>query len=652
MSGRRTLPYGSWPSPVTPAMLATDGVSLSEVTVDDGAVYWHEARPADGGRGVIVRGGPWSSPVDVSPASANVRTRVHEYGGGAWTVRRGTIVYADDRDGRLYRVEPAGEPTPITPDASTSHRYADGRITADGARWVGVRERHGPSGRVADVVNELVDVALDGSSEPRILAQGRDFYASPRVSPDGERLAWLSWDLPWMPWDGCEVWVADIEGDGSLSHDRPLAGLVGDESIWQPTWSPAGDLVFASDRSGWWNLERIRGDDRATLHPAELEFGYPQWVFGEASFAFLDDGRILCWYGDRGTQHLGLLDPDTGELVDLDLPYTAFELGPSISAGGGGAAFIAGAPERAAEVVWIDLGSRAVEVVREPEGVPLDPAFVSVPEPIEFPTDGGMTAFAHLYRPRHPEVEAPVGAEPPLIVMSHGGPTGEATTCLGLGIQFWTTRWFAVVDVNYGGSTGYGRAYRQRLQGNWGVVDTADCVNAARWLVSSRAVDGDRVVIRGGSAGGYTTLCALTFHDDFAAGTSRYGISDLEPFATGGTHKFESRYVETLVGPWPEAADHYRARSPIHSVDLLATPMLLLQGAEDVVVPPSQAETMVEALRAKGLPHAYLLFEGEQHGFRTAETVERAIEAELSFYGQVLGFEPAGDVPRLPLVGA
>jgi dipeptidyl aminopeptidase/acylaminoacyl peptidase len=649
MSDRSVRPYGSWPSPVTPRMLATSSMSLSEPWIDDGTAYWLESRPAEGGRGVVVRGGPWSSPVDVTPAGRNVRSRVHEYGGGAWAVHRGTVVFSDDDDRRLYRHAHGEDPSPVTPETGGLHRFADGRITDDGARWIGVRERHATSGRVADVVNELVAVPLAGSAEPAVIATGRDFYAAPRVAPDGSRLSWLSWDLPWMPWDGCELWVAELMPDGSITDERLVAGRDGEESIWQPTWSPEGDLVFASDRSGWWNLERLRGDERGPLTEGEFEFGYPQWVFGASSFAFCDDGRIACWYGDRGVQHLALLDPGTGELVDLDLPFTAFEHGPAVAAAGDAIALIAGAPDLPPQVVWIDLGSRAVDVLRESVAVPIDAPFVSVPRQIEFPTDGGLTAFAHVYLPTNPEAEAPSEERPPLIVMSHGGPTGEATATLDLSIQFWTTRGFAVVDVNYGGSTGFGRAYRQRLNGNWGVVDTADCINAARWLVDRGEVDGTRLVIRGGSAGGYTTLCALTFHDDFAAGTSRYGISDLEPFATGDTHKFESRYEHTLIGPWPEQSDLYRARSPIHAVDLLSTPMLLLQGAEDVVVPPSQAEIMVEALAAKGLPYAYLVFDGEQHGFRKAETIQRAVEAELSFYGQVLGFEPAGDVPVLAI---
>lgn len=649
MSEPRVSPYGSWESPISPRMLATAGIGLSEPILQDGAVYWHEQRPSEAGRGVVVRGGPWSSPVEVSPEGVNVRSRVHEYGGGAWCVRRGVLVYSDDADGRLWRLDPGAEAVPITPDSGGLHRYADGRLTHDGGRWIGVRERHDPSGRVTEVVNELVVVPVDGAGEPGTIAGGRDFYASPRISGDGALLAWLAWDLPWMPWDGCELFVADLASDGSLANKRHVAGRDGEESIWQPTWGPTGDLVFASDRTGWWNLERVRDGQRSTLHPMEAEFGYPQWVFGETSFAFLPDGRIVCWYGDRGVQHLALLDPESGELLDIDLPYRSFEYGPAIAAEGDTIAFIAGAPDMPAQVVWADLSSRAVEVLRESAEVRLDADDVSVPNQIEFPTDGGLTAFAHVYPPRNDAFTGPGDERPPLIVMSHGGPTSEATATLQLGVQFWTTRGFAVVDVNYGGSTGFGRAYRQRLNGNWGVVDTADCINAARYLAARGDVDGDRLVIRGGSAGGYTTLCALTFHDEFAAGASWFGISDLEPFATGDTHKFESRYEHTLIGPWPEAADLYRARSPIHSVDLLSAPMLLLQGAEDEVVPPSQAEIMVRALRAKGLPFAYLMFEGEQHGFRMAETIEAAYLAELSFYAQILGFEPAGDVPTLAI---
>ncbi len=657
MTPPRVEPYGTWSSPIDATMLASDAVELSEVHVDEGVAYWIERRPVEG-RSVLVRGDPFGAPTDVTPPGFDVRSRVHEYGGGAHTVHRGKVFFSNDADRRLYRQEPNADPVPITPDTGGRRRFADGVLTADGRWWIGVRERH-EGGRNVDVVNELVVVATDGadadagSEGPRTIAGGRDFYASPRIAPGGSRLSFLAWDLPWMPWDGNELFVADLEDDGTLARVDHVAGEGGKESIWQPTWGPGGDLVFASDRSGWWNLERIRGGtaggSREVLHAAEAEFGYPQWSLGDRSFAFLGDGRIACWYDREGRSHLAVLDPDTGELLDLDLPQDAFEWGPTIAAEGSVIVFAAGAATIANQVVWLDFEARSVEVLRESTGVAVDVAYLSVPRPVAFTTRDGATAHALFYEPSHPEVAGPPDERPPLIVMSHGGPTANATSILDLGTQYWTSRGFAVVDVNYGGSTGYGRAYRQRLNGNWGVVDLHDCLDAARFFIDRGEVDGDRLLIRGGSAGGYTTVCALTFTDVFAAGASYYGIADLELFATGDTHKFEARYEHTLIGPWPEAADVYRARSPIHSVDLLATPMLVLQGADDEVVPPSQAELIVGALRAKGLPHAYLLFEGEGHGFRKAETIARAREAELSFYAQVLGFEPGDPVPRLAI---
>ena len=640
MSEPAVAPYGTWPSPLTADALVASSLRLGMPWIEGGTVYWVEARPSEGGRSVVVRqrqGGPAE---DVTPAGFNARTKVHEYGGGSYLVHRGTVFASNFTDQRLYRHDPDKEPLAITAPSEGRHRFADGRATKDGALVVCVRERHGSDA----VVNELVAVPADGSDAPRIVAGGRDFYASPRISPDGSRLAWLAWDLPWMPWDGCELWVADLAPDGSLSGERLVAGRAAQESIWQPDWSPAGELHFASDRTGWWNLYRERGGELQALHPAEAEFGWPQWVFGGSTYAFLADGRMACIYDSAGRQHVGLLDPETGELIDLDLAYSAIGY-PEIVVEGERVVFVAGAPTIPDQVVSLDLSTRSVEVLRASDELPIDPAFVSVPRSLEFPTQGGLTAHALHYPPANPHVVAPDGERPPLIVMSHGGPTSATTALYDPEIQFWTTRGFAVVDVNYGGSTGYGRAYRQRLNGNWGVVDTIDCINAARSLVRSGDADGDRLLIRGGSAGGYTTLCALTFHDSFAAGASYYGISDLEPFAQpAGTHKFESRYEHTLIGPYPEAADLYRARSPIHFVDMISCPMILFQGDEDEVVPSAQAEIMVEALKAKGLPYAYLLFEGEQHGFRKAETIRRAAEAELSFYAQILGFQPADPI--------
>lgn len=645
MSEPRVAPYGTWPSPITPTMLATSGVGLEEPWIEDGVVWWLESRPAEAGRGVIVRSDPWSSPTDVTPSGFNVRTTVHEYGGGSFALHRGVVFFSNFDDQRMYRQGPGEQPEPITPDTDGRHRYADARVTGDGARLICVRERH----EGADVINELVMLPTDGADEPRVIAGGRDFYASPRLDPDGSRLAWLSWDLPWMPWDGCELRVAELAPDGTLGEARRVAGADGSESIWQPGWDQLGELHFVSDRTGWWNLYRERDGDVEGLHPMEAEFGWPHWVFGGATYGFLADGRIACLYSRDGVQHVAVLDPTTGESVDLDLPFTAIAF-PYLAAEGERIAFIAGAASLPEQLVSLDFTSRSVDVLRESETVSLDPGYVAETRAIAFPTEGGLTAYAHFYAPANPEVTAPDGERPPVIVMCHGGPTGSRTNVFDLAKQFWTTRGFAVVDVNYGGSSGYGRAYRERLKGMWGITDMADCRNAARFLAEEGVVDPDRFLIRGGSAGGYTTICALTFQDDYAAGASYFGISDLEPFAQpGGTHKFESRYEHTLIGPYPEAAELYRARSPIHFVDLISTPMLVLQGSEDEVVPKAQAELMVEALEAKELPYAYLLFEGEQHGFRMAETIRTSYEAELSFYAQILGFEPAGDIPRLSI---
>ena len=436
---------------------------------------------------------------------------------------------------------------------------------------------------------------------------------------------------------------------GALATPTLVAGRDGEESIWQPEWSPAGDLVFVSDRSGWWNLERVREGERTELHRAEAEFGYPAWVFGGSSYASLDDGSIVCAYEDDGRTWFGVLDPDGGALEPLDVPYDAWWSTPYLVADGSTAVFIAGSATIPSQLVAVDVAERKTTVLRTSLDVPVDASYFSVPRAIEFPTEGGLTAHALYYPPTSPDFAAPEGELPPIIVLSHGGPTGAATPAFDLQTQFWTTRGFAVVDVNYGGSTGYGRAYRERLNGQWGVVDLADCINAARYLAALGKADPDRFLIAGGSAGGYTTICALTFTDVFAAGASYFGIADLEPTPEGHTHKFELRYEHTLLGPYPEAAEIFRERSPINYVDRLSTPMLVLQGTDDEVVPQEQAELIVGALRERGVPHAYLLFEGEGHGFRKAENIVASLEAELSFYAQVLGLELGDDVPVLPV---
>jgi dipeptidyl aminopeptidase/acylaminoacyl peptidase len=643
-------PYGTWSSPIAADLAARAGTRLTGGCLADGAAWWLEGRPAESGRTVLMKTELGGEPVDVSPPGFNVRTMVHEYGGGAWTQHEGVVFCCRFEDQRLYRIDPGSEPVPITAEVQeTAYRYADGRVAPDGAHWIGVRERHEGTGGAREVINELVAIPTDGSAEPKIIAGGRDFYSSPRISPDGRRLSFLAWDLPWMPWDGCELYVADLAHDGTLGDPERMAGRDGAESIWQPEWSPAGDLVFASDRSGWWNLELIHGLQRTVLHVAEADFGYPAWVFGMSSFAFLGDGRIVCCCQREGRTVFGVLDPESGELEALDLEQDSLWSGPSVSADGSLALLIAGSATVPNHVFVVDVDDGSTTVLFEREQAPVDVAYFSIPRALEFPTDGGRTAHALVYEPANPDFVAPEGERPPLIVKSHGGPTGSTSAIFKLETQFWTSRGFAVVDVNYGGSTGYGREYRERLNGQWGVVDLQDCVNAAHHLVERGEADGERLLITGGSAGGYTTICALTFTKEFAAGASYFGIADLVAFAEGNGHKFELEYEHTLVGPYPESEELYRARSPINFVDQIETPMLVLQGADDEIVPPMQAEMIVEALRERGIPHAYLLFEGEGHGFRKAENVIASLEAELSFYAQILGFVPADGIPKLAI---
>jgi dipeptidyl aminopeptidase/acylaminoacyl peptidase len=626
--------FGSWRSPLGAERLARGAVGLSQPwPARDGGAYWVEGRPGEGGRSVLVRRDASGVRSDVTPPGFDVRTRVHEYGGGAWLPCGEAVVFSNFADQRLYRQHLGGKPAPITPEPSApaSVRYADGRTTPDGELLVCVRESH----LGADVVNELVVLPTDGAAEPRVVAGGRDFYCSPRISPDGTRLAWIEWDHPRMPWEGCELWLAALDRSGTLADRRRVAGGP-HESIWQPEWSPAGELLFVSDRTGWWNL--YRGPARPVL-PDAAEYGYPQWLFGGSTFAFLNDGSTLCVRCQRAVERLcRIVD---GRLQDLELPYTSFGF-PCLRTDGERALFIAASPTAGPAVVQLDVATRRTKVLRESSDAPVDSAFVSQPRAIEFATDGGLTAHAFYYPPRNPDFEGPAGARPPLIVRSHGGPTSHTTPALQVGILYWTSRGLGVVDVNYGGSTGYGREYRQRLHEGWGTVDVRDCIAAARSLATQQ-VDGRRLAIHGGSAGGFTTLCALVFHDDFAAGASYFGIADAETLARD-THKFESRYLDWLIGPYPEAAERYRRRSPIHFVERLRSPVILFQGLDDEVVPPSQAELMVAALRANRVPFAYLPFAGERHGFRRFETIVRCTEAELYFYGRIFGFQPADAV--------
>lgn len=637
-----TAPYGSWASPISAELVSSAGVSLDELVVDGDAVHWLEGRPLEGGRQVLCRSIAGGAPRDQTSPEFNVRTRVHEYGGGSYTVHHGTLLFSNFGDQRLYRQDPDAEPRPITPEPATPAglRYADATLDPDGAWLVCVRESHeGP-----EVVNQLVALPADGSAPPHVLADGRDFYASPRLDPSGRWLAWIEWDHPRMPWDGTECKLAAFDpSSGRLEGDPSLVAGGPEESVAQPAWSPDGVLHFISDSSGWWNLYRAGQAGAEPLAPMDAEFAMAQWTLDQSTYAFLADGTIACTYGRGPVWRLGLIEPGAGGVTPLDLPFVSYYPPRLRATASGRIATFAGSATQAAALITVDPATGAVQVVQRSQDPRLDPAYLSVPRPIEFPTEGGQTAHALYYPPTNPEFQAPDGELPPLLVTSHGGPTAQVIDQLSLAVQYYTSRGFAVVDVDYGGSTGYGRTYRQRLHGNWGVVDTEDCINAARHLADEGLADPKRLAIRGGSAGGYTTLCALTFHDVFAAGASYFGVADAESLARE-THKFESRYLDGLIGPYPQTAELYRQRSPIHHTDLLSCPVILLQGLQDAVVPPDQAEQMASALDAKGIPHAYLAFEGEQHGFRRASSIRRSLEAELYFYSRILGFDLAEQV--------
>ncbi len=643
---RSPQPYGSWPTPLTSERILSGALRLGRPQLDRGWLYWLEGRPSEGGRQVVVRARPGVAAEDVTGPEENVRSLVHEYGGGEYRAHEGSLVYTDMATGRVLVRDVAGE-APVQVVCSGvgdpggeagSARYADFAVSPDGA-WVVAVEERARAG--AEPENRIVAFRLDAPT-PRVVASGHDFFSSPCFSPDGRSLAYLAWDHPNMPWDGTRLFVRAFAEDGPQGEARWVAGG-SSESVFQPGFSPAGVLTFVSDRSGWWNLYRQEVDAEArNLCPRDAEFGRPQWVFGMSTWAYRSEREILCSVSDEGFDRICRLDVETGELEPLGLPESnavGLEIEREI------ACFVGGCPDRAAAISRLDLETGEAEIVRSSFEVSLPPEAFSLPEAIVFPTQGGRSAHAFFYPPTNPDFEGPAGELPPLLVKSHGGPTSATVPVLNLSIQYWTSRGFAVVDVNYGGSSGYGRAYRERLAGSWGRVDVEDCVAAATHLAETGRVDPARMAISGGSAGGYTTLCALTFHDTFAAGASHYGIGDLEALARD-THKFESRYLDGLVGPYPERADLYRERSPIHFSERLGCPVIFFQGLEDKVVPPNQAEAMVAALAARGIPHSHVTFPGEQHGFRRAENIQTALEGELYFYGRIFGFEtdvaPAG----------
>lgn len=630
----QTKPYGSWKSPITSDLIVAGSIGLGAIQLDSDDLYWIEMRPAEKGRYVVVRHTPDGQISDVTPAPFNVRTRVHEYGGGAYLVNDGTIYFSNFADQQLYRHHIGSPPQAITTAAEL--RYADGVLDRRRNRLICVREDHSTGS--PEPVNTIASVNPD-NGESTVLFSGYDFVSSPRLSPDGNHLAWITWNHPNMPWDESFLWLAEVREDGSLFKKHIIAGGLG-ASICQPQWSPEGVLHFVSDRYGWWNLSRYKDNKVEALCPMEAEFGLPHWNFGLSAYAFIAEDQIICAYIERGSSHLGMLNTTTGQLEKIATPYTSIS---SVRANSEFAVFAATSPTQPNSIIKLDLASRQSSVLRASSNLAIDEGYISQPQAIEYPTENNLTAHAFYYAPKNKDFTAPAGEKPPLLVMSHGGPTAQHFPVFGLDIQYWTSRGIAVLDVNYGGSTGYGREYRERLKGNWGIVDVDDCANGAKYLAARGEADGHRLAITGGSAGGYTTLCALTFRDVFKAGASHYGVSDLIALDED-THKFEAKYTQSLVGPWPESRDLYIARSPIHHTDKLNVPVIFFQGLEDKIVPPNQAEMMVEALRQKGLPVAYITFEGEQHGFRQAANIKRALDGELYFYARVFGFDLADEV--------
>jgi dipeptidyl aminopeptidase/acylaminoacyl peptidase len=634
----KTAAYGSWKSAITSDLVA-QSITLSEPRFDGEDVYWLEGRPQESGRLVVVRASTVNGhATDVTPKPYNARTRVHEYGGASWTIADGAVYFSNFADGRLYcQVDTSSNPIPLTPAPAVPERqwrFADGVIDRSRQRWIGVREDHTVDGEPVNTI-VAVDLHQPGREPGRVLVGGHDFFASPRLSPDGRWLMWLTWAHPNMPWNGTTLWLSELDEAGRITEPLTIAGSVS-ESVFQPEWSPdVRAIFFVSDRSGWWNLYRFDLALRTSepLAPMAAEFGVPLWKLGATTYACAETDRIVCAYSKAGLGQLAVLDLKGKVLRPFETPFTEFS---SVQLSGDRAVFRAGASNHPASIVMLDLTSGAHRVLKKETDLLDQPGsritdYLSTVRSVEFPTTDGNAAYGLFYPPHNRDYVGPPDELPPLLVKCHGGPTTSASSVLELTTQFWTSRGIAVLDINYGGSTGFGRDFRNRLHLNWGIVDVEDCINGAKFLVAEGLVDHNRIVIRGGSAGGYTTLAALTFRDFFQGGASYYGISDLAVLARE-THKFESRYLDWLIGPYPQAQERYRERSPLYHVDQLSKPVIFFQGAEDAVVPPNQAEVLVEALRRKGKPVGYYLFSGEQHGFRKAANIQRSLDAELQFY--------------------
>jgi|TARA_B100001750_G_scaffold193078_1_gene164018 dipeptidyl aminopeptidase/acylaminoacyl peptidase len=630
-----TKPYGTWESLITSEMLVGGAVRLGEIVTDGDDVWWAESRPDEGGRTVIVRNGK-----DQTDKKTNVRTLVHEYGGSAWWVRNGTLVYSQYLDQRLYRRDKSGDSIPLTPESETqqSYRYADGRITNNEDWYVCVREIHTSSDE--EPSNEIVAVPLDGSQQIRVLVSGPDFVSSPRVSKEGDQIAWVQWNHPNMPWDDTQLCIASLE-EMVLSNQKVTKSKA--ESFFQPEWDDQGNLHVVSDRNNWWNLFRVDQStneiDLTSLTNIEAEIGLPQWVFGQSRYAFVGD-EIWFVYREAGIDKLATLSSN-GQFEQIKIDATEIESVTNYQDG-----IVATVSSWKAESSVMFINSEEVRPLSKTRNLDIGESWFPVPETFTYQTSDSEKAHALFYSPTNPEYEIHKNENPPLIVLAHGGPTGSARRQLQLSIAYWTSRGFGVADVDYRGSTGYGRLYRNRLRNSWGLADVEDCVAVAKHLVAQKKVDKNRLAIKGGSAGGFTVLAALTFHDTFTAGASRYGIADLAILAKD-THKFESRYLDRLVGKWPEDEEIYKQRSPIHHIEQLSTPMVILQGSEDPIVPPNQAHLMAKKLKENDIPHALIEFSDEGHGFRKAPNITKAIESELAFFAQIFNFEPFDDLPKI-----
>lgn len=633
-TGQIVAPYGSWETPFTGRAIVKDTIGYGTIVTDNEDIYWIETRPSEGGRHVIVKRSADGKISDVLPRDFNARSRVHEYGGGAFTVHQGVIYFVQYDDQQLYKIEPGEHPQCL--NTRPGMRFAEPVYDRRFDRLIAVAEDHRKDDEEA--VNSIVSISVDGTGEHRILAGGFDFYSSPRISPDGKRMAWVCWKHPNMPWDSTQIFMADFNESGALKKPLLIAGGDG-ESIIQPEWSPDGLLYFVSDKSGWWNIERLNHNKIEVVHEMPAEFGRPTWHLGYSQYTFISQDEILASYHRGGFWQLAIIDTITKELKPINSEVTDIWW---LKSADNKVVFRGASPQMPQAIIAMDLRTKAFTTLASSTAMDIERGMISAPESIEFPTGNGV-AYGLFYRPKNQKYRAPENEKPPLIVKVHGGPTGIASTILNLEIQYWTSRGFAYLDMNYRGSVGFGRTYRERLNTEWGIADVEDCVSGASYLVRRGEVDPNRLVITGGSAGGYTALCAVTFTKTFKAGASYYGICDLEAM-TRDTHKFESRYLDNLIGPYPKRRDVYRERSAIHHADKIACPLIFFQGLEDKIVPPNQTIMMMETLKKKGIPVAGILYEGEQHGFRRAETIRRSLDAELYFYSRIFEFNVPADI--------